>query len=100
MPPAIMPTDFTVLTTGLDFLSGRMANLPAGWTGREAWHSHWAMGGGGHPDQKSSPPGEGLKCGSYHATLVIQDSMEHGEPRSTPKGPPDADCKEMGTGKG
>lgn len=29
VPPAIMPTDFTVLMTGLDFLSGRMANFPA-----------------------------------------------------------------------
>lgn len=28
VPPAIMPTDFTVLITGLDFLSGRMANFP------------------------------------------------------------------------
>lgn len=28
VPPAIMPTDFTVLMTGLDFLSGRMANFP------------------------------------------------------------------------
>lgn len=28
VPPAIMPTDVTVLMTGLDFLSGRMANFP------------------------------------------------------------------------
>ena len=28
VPPAIMPTDFTVLMTGSDFLSGRMANFP------------------------------------------------------------------------
>lgn len=76
MPPAIMPTDFTVLTTGLDFLSGRMANLPAGWAGREAWHSHWAMGGA--PGLEIRPPGEGLRCGSYPATLVSQDSMAHG----------------------
>lgn len=45
VPPAIMPTDFTVLMTGSDFLSGRMANFPGESKGvRSSSQTHHAWG--------------------------------------------------------
>lgn len=41
-----MPTDFTVLTTGLDFLSARMANFPG--KRRKEQLSLWGPGQGKH----------------------------------------------------
>lgn len=38
VPPAIIPTYFTVLVTGSDFLSGRIANLPGKERERENEH--------------------------------------------------------------
>lgn len=64
VPPAIMPTDFTILMTGSDFLSGRMANFPGESRWDEAQLSNTPCSGVRQAETLS--PSRGFGCGDHH----------------------------------
>ena len=64
VPPAIMPTDVTVLMTGSDFLSGRMANFPGECRRGEVQLSNTSCLGVRQDETLS--PSQGFRCGDHH----------------------------------
>ena len=63
VPPAIMPTDFTVLMTGSDFLSGRMANFPGESRRGETQFSNTPCLGARRAGDPA--PSQGFGCGDH-----------------------------------